>query len=152
YAGVGRTLPRNEEYGGGETRCALTNRPRRHLRVERPRFRDSETPRPQSIDQRRPTERSLVGIDANQWTVRLAYAIGLRKVSRHHVFVEGSCSGLVSVMATDGHHGFTPLGCQIAPEVIRVGLAQAALEPNVEEIREIRVRNVVVVGRISDYC
>ena len=97
---------------------------------------------------RRPTLGLLEGVedgDRDVWGGDLAHP---GESCAEPVFEMGFSLGLVATEPVRGRHELGGLRSHKRPEEIRVDRAERAAQPDVEEVGEVRVADVVVVGRI----
>ena len=86
--------------------------------------------------------------------VRLQHPPTLREDGRHALLVVPSGEGAGTLPASESRRvgdGLVLLVRELAAEQFGEDVASGALEPDVEEVRKLRVHHVVVVGRVHDH-
>ena len=124
------------------------------LGVDRPRCGDGESGLDQPGGQRVPGAGGLVREHQRHDAVRLQHPAALGEDRRHPCLVvlagEGACAGLTGELGWVGDR-LVLLVCELLPEQLGEQMPGGPLEPDVEEVRQLGVHDVVVVRRVHDH-
>jgi hypothetical protein len=91
-----------------------------------------------------------VGVDDGHLAARLQDAVRLAERVGHHYLVGPTRPFLGTAIARGVGHRLALLRRRLCGEVLRVEMTDGALEPDVEEVRDVGVGDVVIVGRVRD--
>ena len=86
--------------------------------------------------------------------LRLQDPAALGKDGRHSLLVVPSCERPGALLALEPGRigdGFVVLVGQVSAEQLGEDMAGGALEPDIEEVRQLGVHDVVVIGRVHDH-
>ena len=89
-------------------------------------------------------------IDADHGRTRFEHPVRLPEGASHNRFVEGTGYPLLPLCRYGCDHGLVPFRCQVTAQIVEVEMADRALQPDVEEVGEIGIADVVVVRRVGD--
>src|SRR6266487_3433192 len=93
-----------------------------------------------------------MGIDTNKGSTWLEYPMCLGESLCYHHFKTLPCVLFAFIMAIHSHYCFLFLWCKRSAKMFRVKETNAALEPYIEKITQISIRDIVIVRRISNNC
>jgi hypothetical protein len=146
---LARALATDHVDGGGEGSRLLGAQPGLHLRVDGPGGRHVKAGVQQGLEDRLPGGGGLVGEDDDGDAVGLEDPMDLAEGLGEHLLK--AAPGLLhpACLARISHH-LLGLGSEGGREQLRMEVADGALEPDVEEVREVAVGHVVVVGGVGD--
>src|SRR2546425_2257888 len=88
-------------------------------------------------------------IHTDERPVRLEHTIHFLERPRHERLVFAASSRFVSTVPGWLGNRFTAFWCEGCREVLREEVSDGPTGPDIKEVGEVRVRDVVVVGRIS---
>lgn len=152
--GVFGALAGDEEDGGRERggvhlACAVG-----HLGGQGPSLGDLEACLAHGVHEGGPAEGGLVGVDDDHGGVGLEDALGLAGAPGHLLLVEdggGLLGGLALAVAVGGDDGLCFFRGEVGGVERGEDVLEGALVPDVEEVGQVCVRDVVVVGRVGDH-
>ena len=136
--------------GGGQGRRLTGDEPGFHLSAQRPGAADHQAGIEQGVDHRLPAGGGLVGVDDDGHAARFEDAVHLLE-SLLQVLLKEALASLPAVRAVGVGHDLARFGGERGGEEFRVEMAHGALEPDVEEVGEVGVGHVVVVGRVGEH-
>ena len=91
-----------------------------------------------------------MGVDHDHRAAGLEHPVRLGEGAGHHLLVGPARLVLAAAVPHCVRHRLLLLRRPLRGEVLRMEMPDGALEPDVEEVRDVGVGHVVVVGRIGD--
>ena len=124
------------------------------LGIDRPRCRDRKPRLHEALGERVPGPGRLVGKHQGHDAVRLERPAALREDGRHPLLIVLPGKRPRALLAPESRRigdRLVVLVGEVAAEQLGKDMAGGALEPDVEEVRQLRIHDVVVVGRVHDH-
>ena len=134
--------------GGGQRGGIAGPQAGLHPGVEGPGGADHQPAIQQGVDHRLPAGGGFVGVDDGGDAPRFEDALHLAE-GEGQLLLEEAFARLKAPFAFGVGHDFARLGSERGGKEVRVEVAHRALEPDVEEVRQVGIGHVVVVGRVG---